>query len=47
LSQKVLFTRGNGVAGGRYIEDLTEVLRLARHWRKGWLGYSNMDKRYE
>jgi hypothetical protein len=32
------------VADGRYIEDITEG---ATYWRKGWLGYSNMDRRYE
>ena len=37
------------VAGGRYIEDLTEgtVAGAGSYWRKGWLGYSNMDQRYE
>ena len=36
------------VAGGRYVEDLTEgAVMGAPYWRKGWLGYSNMDKRYE
>jgi hypothetical protein len=36
------------VAGGRYVEDLTEgTVMGAPYWRKGWLGYSNMDKRYE
>jgi hypothetical protein len=36
------------VAGRRYVEDLTEgTVMGAPYWRKGWLGYSNMDKRYE
>jgi Protein of unknown function (DUF1579) len=36
------------VAGGRYIEDLTEGdLGSEKYWRKGWLGYSTMDRRYE
>jgi hypothetical protein len=36
------------VAGGRFIEDLTEgTLGTDTYWRKGWLGYSTMDRRYE
>ena len=37
------------VAEGRYIEDLTEgtVAGAGTYWRKGWLGYSTMDRRYE
>jgi hypothetical protein len=36
------------VAGGRYLEDTTEgTLAGAPVWRRGWLGYSNMDRRYE
>jgi hypothetical protein len=37
------------VAGGRYLEDLTEgkISDAEPYWRKGWLGYSNMDRRYE
>jgi Protein of unknown function (DUF1579) len=36
------------VADGRYLEDLTEGTAIgAPYWRKGWLGYSNMDERYE
>jgi hypothetical protein len=37
------------VAGGRYIEDLTEgtIGGTEQYWRKGWLGYSIMDQRYE
>lgn len=36
------------VAGGRYLEDTTEgTLEGAPYWRRGWLGYSNMDRRYE
>jgi hypothetical protein len=36
------------LAGGRYLEDLTEGAAVGTsYWRKGWLGYSNMDRRYE
>jgi hypothetical protein len=36
------------VAGGRYIEDTTVgSVAGGPYWRKGWLGYSNMDRRYE
>jgi hypothetical protein len=36
------------VGGGRYLEDTTEgTFNGSPYWRKGWLGYSNMDKRYE
>jgi quinol monooxygenase YgiN len=36
------------VGGGRYLEDTTEgTVAGSPHWRRGWLGYSNMDKRYE
>src|SRR4051812_42229513 len=40
--------RRQWVAGGRYIEDATEgTVAGEPYWRKGWLGYSNMDERYE
>ena len=43
-----LICRREWVAGGRYLEDLTEGTAAGgRYWRKGWLGYSNMDRRYE
>jgi hypothetical protein len=43
-----LICRREWVAGGRYIEDLTEGTAVGnKYWRKGWLGYSNMDHRYE
>src|SRR5919198_5125000 len=36
------------VAAGRYIEDLTEGSAIGgKYWRKGWLGYSNMDQQYQ
>jgi Protein of unknown function (DUF1579) len=36
------------VADGRYLEDTTEGTAAGeRYWRKGWLGFNNMDKRYE
>jgi hypothetical protein len=36
------------VAGGRYLEDTTEGTAAgAPVWRKGWIGYNNMDQRYE
>jgi hypothetical protein len=43
-----LICRRAWVAGGRYIEDLTEgTMGDAPYWRKGWLGYSNMERRHE
>jgi len=43
-----LICRREWVAGGRYIEDITEGTAVgSRYWRKGWLGYSTMDQRYE
>jgi hypothetical protein len=40
--------RRDWVAGGRYIEDTTQgTVAAAPYWRRGWLGYSNMDDRYE
>jgi hypothetical protein len=36
------------VASGRYIEDTTKGTAAGgEYWRRGWLGYSNMDQRYE
>ena len=36
------------VADGQYIEDTTEgTLQGEPYWRRGWLGYSNIDRRYE
>jgi hypothetical protein len=36
------------VADGRYIDDLTTGAAAGgKYWRKGWLGYSAMDDRYE
>ncbi|HZS04018.1 MAG TPA: DUF1579 family protein [Blastocatellia bacterium] len=41
-------TRREWVADSHYIEDLTEgTVDGKPYWRKGWLGYSNMDRRYE
>ena len=35
-------------AGGQYIEDTTEgTVEEQPYWRRGWLGYSNIDRRYE
>jgi hypothetical protein len=43
-----LVSRRQWVAGGRYIEDTMEgTLDGKPVWRKGWLGYSTMDERYE
>ena len=43
-----LVTRRLWVAGGRYLEDMTEgTLEKSRYWRRGWLGYDNMAARYE
>jgi hypothetical protein len=36
------------VADGHYIEDTTEgTVEGKPYWRRGWLGYSNIDRRYE
>ncbi len=41
-------TRRQWVADGHYMEDLTEgTIDGKKYWRKGWLGYSIMDRRYE
>jgi hypothetical protein len=43
-----VITRREWVAGGRYMQDTTEgTVMRASYWRRGWLGYSNMDRRYE
>jgi hypothetical protein len=41
-------TRREWIGEGRFIEDTTEgTLMGAPFWRRGWLGYSNIDQRYE
>ena len=36
------------VADRQYIEDTTEgTIEGKPYWRRGWLGYSNLDRRYE
>jgi hypothetical protein len=36
------------IADGQYIEDTTEgTVEEQPYWRRGWLGYSNIDRRYE
>jgi quinol monooxygenase YgiN len=41
-------TRREWVADGHYVEDTTEgTVEGKPYWRRGWLGYSNMDRRYE
>jgi hypothetical protein len=43
-----LICRRAWVAGDRYMQDTTEgTVMGAPYWRRGWLGYSNMDNRYE
>jgi hypothetical protein len=43
-----LICRREWIAGGRYIEDTTQGTAAGgTYWRRGWLGYSNMDRRYE
>jgi hypothetical protein len=47
VSHDVMTTRA-WVADGHYIEDTTEGTIAAQpYWRRGWLGYSNIDRRYE
>ena len=41
-------TRREWIGEGRFIDDTTEgTLMGAPLWRRGWLGYSNIDQRYE
>src|SRR5262245_55696229 len=36
------------IADAQYIEDTTEgTIDGQPYWRRGWLGYSNLDRRYE
>jgi hypothetical protein len=36
------------IADGHYLEDTTEgTIEGKPYWRRGWLGYSNIDRRYE
>ena len=43
-----IITTSEWVASGHYIQDTTEgTVNGQAYWRRGWLGYSNMDKRYE
>src|SRR5262245_50533153 len=47
VSQDIVTTRA-WTANGYYIEDTTEgTVDGQPYWRKGWLGYSNIDRRYE
>jgi hypothetical protein len=47
VSDDITTTR-EWIADGQYIEDRTEgSLNGQPYWRRGWLGYSNMDRRYE
>jgi hypothetical protein len=41
-------TRREWVGGGRFLEDTTQgTLMGAPYWRRGWLGYNNMEGRFE
>jgi Protein of unknown function (DUF1579) len=47
VSDDVTTTR-RWVGGGRWMEDVSEGSILGGpYWRHGWLGYSNMDQRFE
>ena len=47
VSQDIRTTRV-WIADGQYIEDTTEGSVDGKpYWRRGWLGYSNLDHRYE
>ncbi len=47
VSDDITTTR-EWVADGQYIEDRTEgTVNGQPYWRRGWLGYSNMNRRYE
>ena len=47
VSQDIRATRV-WIADRQYIEDTTEgTIEGQPYWRRGWLGYSNLDRRYE
>jgi Protein of unknown function (DUF1579) len=47
VSRDIRTTR-TWIADGYYIEDTTEgTVEGKPYWRRGWLGYSNIDRRYE
>jgi hypothetical protein len=47
VSDDITTTR-EWIGNGRFIQDTSEGTVNGRpYWRRGWLGYSNMDKRYE
>ena len=47
LSREIRTTRV-WVADGQFLEDTTEgTVEGKPYWRRGWLGYSNLDRRYE
>ena len=47
VSDEITTTR-KWVADGQYLEDQTEgTVDGQPYWRRGWLGYSNLDRRYE
>lgn len=47
VSSDIRTTR-SWVANGQYIEDTTKgTVEGQPYWRRGWLGYSNLDRRYE
>ena len=47
VSDDITTTR-EWVAAGHYIQDTTTgTVDGQPYWRRGWLGYSNMDRRYE
>lgn len=48
ITSERMTTRRVWVAGNRYLEDTTEgQVGSYAYWRRGWLGYSNMDQAYE
>lgn len=48
LESKEIRTTRAWVADGQYLEDTTEgTVDGQPYWRRGWLGYSNLDRRYE
>lgn len=47
VSRDIRTTR-DWIADGQYIEETTEgTMDGQPYWRRGWLGYSNIDRRYE
>jgi hypothetical protein len=48
LVSRDIRTKRVWIADGQFLEDTTEgTVQGQPYWRRGWLGYSNLDRRYE